>query len=251
MNGFARASQASLRIISDNLANVENNAEAYWWTVSTNRESFLNSAKYTLEKIVAYSCISLSARERFHRISFSVMFQLDALIDTSVLPADVMSLRDEKFFDFVNEEVGIAAASLLAVQGINSVKSLLMTPNVHHLMDLNSKDLDGFKKKYGYLQDDGTFVLQPGVKGNVDYLIDLLRQKCVDDSKSSRSSKRNQSSSTEKVLNLSSGTFDPTTDLQFNTRSTTMPPVGPSPAFDAHRTYITDTVNNWCKTHQS
>ena len=74
------------------------------------------------------------------------MFQLDVLIDTSVLPSNVMSLRDDKFIDFVKEEVGDAAAALLEIQGINCVKSLLMTANVYSIMDVKSKSLDGLKK---------------------------------------------------------------------------------------------------------
>jgi hypothetical protein len=33
------------------------------------------------------------------------------------------------------------------------------------------------------MQDDNTFIVQPGIKGSVEYLIDLLKQKCVDDAK--------------------------------------------------------------------
>ncbi|CAF4765403.1 unnamed protein product, partial [Rotaria sp. Silwood2] len=39
------------------------------------------------------------------------------------------------------------------------------------------------------MQDDGTFVIQPGIKGNVQYLIDLLKKKCIDDSKLAKLSK--------------------------------------------------------------
>ena len=78
------------------------------------------------------------------------MFQLDLLIDTTVLPLNIMSLRDDKFIDFVKGEAGDGAAALLEIQGINSVKSLLMTPNIYSVMDMKSKSLDAFKNKYGY-----------------------------------------------------------------------------------------------------
>ncbi|CAM4848183.1 unnamed protein product [Rotaria magnacalcarata] len=105
------------------------------------------------------------------------MFQLDVLIDISILPSNIMALRDDDFIDFVKEEAGHAAAALLEIQGINCVKSLLMTDNVYAIMDVKSKSLDDLKNKYGYIQDDGTFVIQPGVKGNIEYLIDLLKKK--------------------------------------------------------------------------
>jgi hypothetical protein len=99
------------------------------------------------------------------------MFQLDVLIDTSVLPLNVMSLRDDKFIDFVKAEADDGAADVLEIQGINSVKSLLMTSNVYSIMDVKSKSLDGFKNKYGYMQDDGKFVIQPGIQGNIELFI--------------------------------------------------------------------------------
>ncbi|CAF4352308.1 unnamed protein product, partial [Rotaria sordida] len=49
--------------------------------------------------------------------------------------------------------------------------------------------------KIGYLQDDDTYVVKPGIRGNVDYLIDLLKLKCVEDAKRAKSSKNIQSSS--------------------------------------------------------
>ncbi|CAF1584594.1 unnamed protein product, partial [Didymodactylos carnosus] len=41
----------------------------------------------------------------------------NVLIDTSVLPSNIMSLHDDKFIDFVKAEAGDAAAALLEVQG--------------------------------------------------------------------------------------------------------------------------------------
>ncbi|CAF4989033.1 unnamed protein product, partial [Rotaria socialis] len=122
------------------------------------------------------------------------MFQTEALIDTSILPSDIMSLRDVKFFDFVRKEAGDAAADLFEIQSINCVKSLLMTADVYCIMNLKSNALHDFKNKHGFMLDDDTFIIKPGIKGNVDYLIDLLRQKCTDDAKIAKSSKRNQSS---------------------------------------------------------
>ncbi|CAF5061503.1 unnamed protein product, partial [Rotaria magnacalcarata] len=111
------------------------------------------------------------------------MFQLDVLIDISILPSNIMALRDDDFIDFVKEEARHAASALLEIQGINCVKSLLMTDNVYAIMDVKSKSLDDLKNKYGYIQDDGTFVIQLGVKGNIEYLIDLLKNKSIGDVK--------------------------------------------------------------------
>mgnify|MGYP000495324071 CR=1 FL=1 len=75
-----------------------------------------------------------------------------------------MLLRDDNFIDFVKAEAGHGAAAVLEIQGINWARSLLMTSNVYSVMDVKSKSLDGFKNKYGYMQDDGAFVIQPGIK---------------------------------------------------------------------------------------
>jgi hypothetical protein len=171
------------------------------------------------------------------------MFQLDVLIDTSVLPLNVMSLRDDKFIDFVKAEAGDGAADVLEIQGINSVKSLLMTSNVYSIMDVKSKSLDGFKNKYGYMQDDGTFVIQPGVQGNIEYLIDLLKKKCIEDAKVAKSSKYNQSSS--------STTAKSTSSIPSNSSPEKIPSTSYNLSFAEHKTYIIETMNSWCQNNKS
>ncbi|CAF3352182.1 unnamed protein product [Rotaria socialis] len=172
------------------------------------------------------------------------MFQLDVLIDISILPSNIMALRDDDFIDFVKEEAGHAAAALLEIQGINCVKSLLMTDNVYAIMNVKSKSLDGLKNKYGYMQDDGTFVIQPGVKGNIEYLIDLLKKKCIEDVKLAKSSKHNQSSSSLTIPKststvTSNNTTEKTISVSFNS------------SVAENKTYIIDTLNNWCENNKS
>ena len=180
------------------------------------------------------------------------MFQLEALIDTSVLPSNIMSLRDDKFIDFVKEEAGDAAAALLEVQGINCVKSLLMTTDIYAIMNLNSKSLDGFKRKYGYIQDDNICVIQPGIKGNVDYLIDLLKQKCVDDTKLTKLSKRNQSiSPLDNITNASSTITKSNSSISSNSLSETIPSKSSDLTINGHKKYIIDTLNKWCENNKS
>jgi len=78
------------------------------------------------------------------------MFKLDVLIDASVLPSNIMLLRDEKFIHFAREEAGDAAGELLEAQGVNCVKSLLMTTDVFAVMNIKSQSLDDFKKIWLY-----------------------------------------------------------------------------------------------------
>ncbi|CAF1316605.1 unnamed protein product [Rotaria sordida] len=180
------------------------------------------------------------------------MFQTDILIDTSVLPSNIMSLRDDNFIDFVKEEAGHAAAALLELQGINSVKSLLMTDDVYSIMNVKSKSLDAFKNKYGYMQDDGTCIIQPGVKGNIEYLISLLKKKCVDDAKLVKSSKRNQLSSSLTITTDTSSTIrKPTSPVVSDSSPETIPSKSSNLSLAEHKSYIIDTLNNWCKNNKS
>ncbi|CAF4165894.1 unnamed protein product [Rotaria magnacalcarata] len=88
-------------------------------------------------------------------------------------------------------------------------------------MDVKSKSLDGLKNKYGYIQDDGTFFIQPGVKGNIEYLVDLLKKKCIEDVKLAKSSKHNQPSSSSTIPKststvTSNNTTEKTISVPFN-----------------------------------
>ena len=111
------------------------------------------------------------------------MFDLNILIHASKLPSNVLTLRDDDFLNFVRQEVGEDVADLLEAQSINCTKSLLMTSDVFSIMNIKSKSLDALQKKIGYLQDDDTYVVKPGVRENVAYLIDLLQRKCIEDAK--------------------------------------------------------------------
>ncbi|CAF2137499.1 unnamed protein product [Rotaria magnacalcarata] len=180
------------------------------------------------------------------------MFQTDILIDTSVLPSNIMSLCDDNLIDFVKEEAGHAAATLLELQGINSVKSVLMTDDVCAIMNMKSKSLDVFKNKYGYMQDDGTCIIQPGAKGNIEYLMSLLKTKCVDDAKLVKSSKQNQlSSSLTTTTNTSSTIRKPTSSILSDSSPETILSNSYSLSLAEHKSYIIDTLNNWCKNNKS
>ncbi|CAF3496956.1 unnamed protein product, partial [Rotaria socialis] len=180
------------------------------------------------------------------------MFQTDILIDTSVLPSNIMSLRDDNFIDFVKEEAGHAVAALLELQGINSVKSLLMTDDVCSIMNVKSKSLDAFKNKYGYMQDDGIGIIQPGVKGNIEYLISLLKKKCVDDAKLVKSSKRNKLlSSLTTTTDTSSTIRKPTSSVLSDSSPETVSSKSSNLSVAEHKSYIIDTLNSWCKNNKS
>ncbi|CAF5209789.1 unnamed protein product, partial [Rotaria magnacalcarata] len=123
-------------------------------------------------------------------------------------------------------------AALLELQGINSVKSLLMTDDVCSIMNVKSKSLDAFKNKYGYMQDDMT--------------------KYVDDAKLVKSSKRNQlSSSLTTTTDTSSTIRKPTSSVLSNSSPETISSKSSNLSVAEHKSYIIDTLNNWYKKNKS
>lgn len=98
-------------------------------------------------------------------------------LDPSLLPANLITLQGDTFYDFVKQIVGSIEPELLQVQQISTVNSLLMTNDVFEIMLIPSKELDDIKNKVGFKKEDGSFIIKAGVKGNIDYLVELLRVK--------------------------------------------------------------------------
>ncbi|CAF1516467.1 unnamed protein product, partial [Rotaria sp. Silwood1] len=102
------------------------------------------------------------------------------------------------------------------------------------------------------MQDDGTFVIQPEIKGNVQYLIDLLKKKCIDDAKLAKLSKRNQLlSSLDKTTDTSSTITKATSPVPSNSSSEVITSKSSNLSINEHRTYLIDTLNSWCENNKS
>ena len=163
-------------------------------------------------------------------------------LGTSLLPANLTSLQDAEFYHFVKRIVGPVEAELLQVQQINNVNSLLMTADVFEIIQIPSQDLDDIKRKICFEKDDGSFVIKAGVKGNIDYLIELLRAKNNADKRSK---------------NLRATLTSPSTGLP-NAGNTSIPVCSNATATNAvpsltlswtltdHEKFITDSIQRWC-----
>ncbi|CAF1924308.1 unnamed protein product [Rotaria magnacalcarata] len=103
-----------------------------------------------------------------------------------------------------------------------------MTDNVYAIMNV---------------KNDGTFVIQPGLKGNIEYLIDLLKTKCIEGAELAKSSKHNQSSSSTIPKSTSTVTSNNTTEKR-KYKSFNLPVA-------ENTTYIIDTLNNCCENNKS
>ncbi|CAF3813046.1 unnamed protein product [Rotaria sp. Silwood1] len=168
------------------------------------------------------------------------MFDLNILINTSKLPSNVLTPCDDDFLNFVRQEAGEDVADLLEAQSINYTKSLLMTSDVFSVINI---------------KNDDTYVVKPGVRGNVDYLIDLFQRKYIEDAKLTKSSKHVQSSSAALSLNRTTEEQSTTTTTIFNvllnnsSDNLTIPRLYLSN--DEHYKYIIDAINSWCENNKS
>jgi hypothetical protein len=118
-------------------------------------------------------------------------------------------------------------------------------------MNMKSKCLDGLKTKCGLMLDDNTCVVQSGVKGNIDYLSDLLKRKCVDDAKLFKLSQHNQTSSSNKPIDTSSLASQLTLTTASNALSQVISSKSSNLSINGHKKYIIDTLNNWCYKNKS
>lgn len=98
-------------------------------------------------------------------------------VDTSVLPTDVLSLYDDRFYQMVEIIAGPLEAKLLEIQGIRSVYSFLNTEDVFDILSIKCSALNNIKKLICLEADDQTFTVKPGSRSNIRYLHQLLSQK--------------------------------------------------------------------------
>ena len=118
--------------------------------------------------------------------------------DTSVLPADVLCLCDDVFYELVENVAGLGEAKLLQSQGIRSVYSFLSTDDVFAILSVPCQALRDARNMVCLEADDKTFIVKPGSRSNIAYLYQLLHQKHEEhmkeiNSKSKRSKSQSQS----------------------------------------------------------
>ena len=98
-------------------------------------------------------------------------------IDTTILPVDVLSFMDNKFYDLVQELTSENEAMLLEIQQINNANAFLLTKDPLEFIDLNSPTVEEMKKKVSFELSDGTYIIKPGIRANLQYLTNLFNKK--------------------------------------------------------------------------
>jgi hypothetical protein len=173
-------------------------------------------------------------------------------IDMSILPADIMNLRDQQFWEFVQETTGKTEAELLKLQEINNVRSLLLTANVFSFMELKTKNLTDIKAKFGFELEDGTFAIKAGIKGNIGYLIELLQKKQIEIKKETNLQTVAIPSSTRTTTN-DAAPATASTNISISSSSLSSANTVPSDSIADpqwtladHKKYIIDSIGTWC-----
>ncbi|CAF1321693.1 unnamed protein product [Rotaria magnacalcarata] len=135
------------------------------------------------------------------------MFSSNVYYDTSDLPTNVLTLVDDKFYDFVEEHLEIYQSLLLKLQQINSVPCFLLTYDPCQILNLNidDNDINELKKQICFPLMDGSFVIKTGVKTGFKCLRDLLTKKAEEKLKQSKNTKAQpQTTATFNILSSSS-----------------------------------------------
>ncbi|CAF3579667.1 unnamed protein product [Rotaria sp. Silwood1] len=94
----------------------------------------------------------------------------------SKLPDNVLTLKGDEFYKFVQSVAGEPLYDILKIQSINSTQSFLDTDDIFEIFKYDSPDLIEIKRKSCF-KINGEYVVKAGIKNSSTYLITLLKTK--------------------------------------------------------------------------
>ena len=96
-----------------------------------------------------------------------------------ILPDNVFSLKNDDFYAMVETLVGSQIVEILKFQMICSMQSLVRHPDIFEIfsMPCSNPDFLLIREKSCFLLDTGLYIIKPGLKNNLDYLIHILQRK--------------------------------------------------------------------------
>ena len=95
------------------------------------------------------------------------------------LTVEMMSLSDERFYEFLHDTVGPDLHELFQVQAIRDIPSVFST-SIDELIQIFSFDiveLTSLKAKLGFVSADGRYHLRLGYKNLLERLLMLVKSK--------------------------------------------------------------------------
>jgi hypothetical protein len=92
------------------------------------------------------------------------------------LPDNVLTLKGDEFYKFIQSVVGEPLNDILKIQSIDSTQSFLDTKDIFEIFKYDSPDLFEIKTKSCF-KINGEYVVKVGIKNNLAYLTALLAKK--------------------------------------------------------------------------
>ncbi|CAF1630862.1 unnamed protein product [Adineta ricciae] len=138
-------------------------------------------------------------------------------IDLNNLPDEILFLANNEFYEFIKTCLGDDEMLLLKIQSIKSIRALLNVPDVLAVINIKCKELVDIKNRICFIDENNNnrFVVKSGIKGGIDDLLSVLKEKQSEYIKrtkrlktSSRSSKNNYTSTGTHMLNSSNTVSD-------------------------------------------
>lgn len=99
------------------------------------------------------------------------------IFDLYNLPDEVLFKSNDSFYDFVTQTCSDTEAKILKIQGIRNAQCLLRSRNILDILELDCEEVNEIKPHACFLCKDGTFIIRQGVKLNLEYLYDALKDK--------------------------------------------------------------------------
>ncbi|CAF4288308.1 unnamed protein product [Rotaria sp. Silwood2] len=98
-----------------------------------------------------------------------------ASLSTTNLTEEVLSFRNDAFYNLVEEQCGSVALEIMKAQDISSVECLLEINNIFTFLELDSDDLIHLKRKAGIYINGGSYMLKKGIIYRVENFLRSLR----------------------------------------------------------------------------
>lgn len=106
--------------------------------------------------------------------SFKLDFFQD--IDRERRMTSILCMKNNEFFDFIEQNAGDIEADILRIQGITNVKSLLRSKDVFAIFQFDCEELQELKSRACLRLNDGNYLVRPAIRQNMEYCVHLLHE---------------------------------------------------------------------------
>ncbi|CAF2794674.1 unnamed protein product [Rotaria sp. Silwood2] len=93
---------------------------------------------------------------------------------------EISNLKSDNFFHFIEEMTSDIEVEILKVQGINNALSLLRSQDMFSIFKIDCEELKDLRKRACLQLKNGEYMIRPAIKENLDYCINVLKNKLND-----------------------------------------------------------------------